>query len=225
MLACLAGGLSNPLGMKPVTAQQTHLKESGRLPRTITGPGKFGFNLHFLKSQLFCLRSIALFVILVCAGGWGLADYDIQIVGDYYVVRQGGNEFSLCRQTPSRGGQETPNYFDIIYKGINTYGHSGEIIYGTTVQRGYYIFNKTGPIKIFYDRDKWEESLDKLGVQEIILLAPHPPDEYELGLMPRINWVRVITVVVLTIVTIVLLYWGLRHVKRQRGIRHKDFNG
>ncbi len=96
-------------------------------------------------------------VLLLClfATGWGPADYEIHLYGDYFILRSGGNVHSLAVKLPPVDASEKSRAFGVVYEGVETYGEWNGIIYGTTVRHEFFVLNPGTPFRIYRERQKW----------------------------------------------------------------------
>jgi hypothetical protein len=176
---------------------------------TISGAGK-RYPIERFASPGSIRIPLVLFCLMVGLG-FGPADYYIHICGDYYIIREGGNRFSLASILAPPSPDDKTLRFRFVYKGIATYATNGSIIFGTTVANEYYLFDPTKPISIFSERKQWEETLGSLGVHDLTLKPPSPPDD-NLG-FPRIGtfgWTIVIATGASTLLLGILLAFRSR---------------
>lgn len=161
------------------------------------------------------LRPVAILLLTIFAIGWGPADYEIHLYGNYYILRQGHNVHSLAIESPPVNNNDKTRRFGVICEGIETYGQSGGIIFGTTVRREYFILTPPVPLHVCRDREKWLDALEKLDVQEpdIRLAAPSPPDN-EGHLISQVVW-WFIAVAFSIFVTVVLVMLGLNSCRKR----------
>jgi hypothetical protein len=158
-------------------------------------------------------------LIFLCmfAAGFGPSDYVIPVYGDYYIVRLGGNVFSLGRELPPVEVGDKTQRFEIVYDGIYRYGQSDGIIYGSTIQNSFFVFNPPQPIRIYLDREKWLDALGELGVHELALIAPRPPEDEGEIIQPAFWW-WCIGIILFPSAVIVLITLALRKLKRKQGV-------
>jgi hypothetical protein len=167
------------------------------------------------RRVLPALSPAAMVCLCMFAAGWGPANYEVHIYGDYYIIRLGGNVCSLVRELPPVDINDEARRYEFVCEGIASYGRSGEIIYGTTLQSSCFVLNPPQPIHIFHDRQKWLEALDALGVGEPELIIPRPPED-EPRLVEPAFWWWCIGFIVFAFVMVLLLMLLLYLVRRKR---------